>query len=89
MEAQKKKRNEIRYKSDNGYEGLLYNWHRDDFTGERCYSMCVFRTSDGHEVLHAYNATPKSREELEIVVDSIGELFRMLNDSNFSAEDGE
>ena len=81
---------EIRYTGANGYEGVLYNWHKDDYTdGEWNYSMSI-RNLAGREVLHAYNATPKTIEELARVVNNIGSqvaLFNLLNDMKNYAEE--
>lgn len=67
----------IRYKSENGYSGVLYNKHRDDWTGEWNYSMRIY-DSDGKEVLHAYNAKPKTLGELAKVVDGFEDLRSVL-----------
>ena len=56
----------IEYTSEAGYKGVLYNWHYDDLTGEWNYSLSV-KDKDGYEVLHAYNASPKTMEELKSV----------------------
>lgn len=61
----------IEYISEKGYKGHLYNWHFDDWTGEWNYSMSI-RDKDGFEVLHAYNAAPKTLEELKRVVNHEG-----------------
>lgn len=59
----------IKYTSPDGHEGILYNWHHDSWTGEWNYSMSI-RDKDGFEVLHAYNASPKTLKELKDVVDN-------------------
>ena len=56
----------IKYVSENGYSGLLYDYH--EFYGEEFYQMSI-RDNDGKEVLHAYNATPKSFEELKEAIE--------------------
>ena len=43
----------IEYISEDGYRGLLYNWHFDDWTGEWNYSMSI-HDETGFEVLHSY-----------------------------------
>ena len=67
------KRKRIEYVSDDGYKGVLYNWHYDDWTNEWNFSMSI-RDKGGYEVLHAYNASPKTIEELKEVVDSHGSM---------------
>ena len=54
----------LEYVSKAGYKGVLYNWHFDEWTGEWNYSLSV-KDKDGYEVLHAYNASPKTMEELK------------------------
>lgn len=63
----------IKYTSDDGYTGLLYNWHYDDGTEEWNYSMSI-RDMDGYEVLHAYNASPRTMDELKRVVNGHGSM---------------
>ena len=54
----------MEYVSKAGYKGILYNLHYDESTGEWNYSLSV-KDKDGYEVLHAYNASPKTMEELK------------------------
>ncbi len=68
------KENRIEYVSDDGHRGVLYNWHHDDFTGEWNYSMSIY-DKDGFEVLHAYNAAPKTAEELKDAINHLGTYF--------------
>ena len=67
----------IVYTSENGCKGFLYNWHFDAFTGGWHYSMSI-RDETGLEVLHSYNAKPKSKEELKNVVDGFRSLRVIL-----------
>lgn len=67
----------IEYVSSDGYKGILYNCH--EWYGEQKYEMSV-RDSDGYEVLHTYNATPKTAEELKKVVDGHGSMRFILED---------
>lgn len=67
----------MEHTSENGYKGILYNWHYDDWTGEWNYSMRIYGP-DGKEVLHAYNATPKTLDELAKVVDEFEDLKSIL-----------
>ena len=55
----------------NGFKGVLYNWHHDEWTAEWNYSMRVM-DPEGQEVLHAYNATPKNADDLKKVVEQVG-----------------
>lgn len=57
---------EIRYVADNGFRGALYDYHECD--GRYYYQMSI-RDKEGHEILHAYNARPKTYEQLKEVVD--------------------
>ena len=66
---------EIEYTAPSGNHGRLYNLHFDDWTGKYTYSMSV-RNKDGYEVLHAYNAAPRTLKELKNVVDNeLGTYF--------------
>ena len=56
----------IKYKSLHGFKGVLHDWHNDPFCGEH-YQMTI-TNQQGEEVLHSYNATPKTLEELKDVV---------------------
>ena len=69
----------IEYSSEDGYRGLLYDWHFDNCTGEWNYSMSI-KDKDGYEVLYAYNATPKTIDELKKVVDGHGSMRFILED---------
>lgn len=69
----------IEYTSEDGYRGLLYNWHFDDWTGEWNYSMSIYDKT-GFEVLHSYNASPKNKEELKRVVECHGSMRFILED---------
>lgn len=56
----------IKFKSLHRFTGTLYGWHDDPLCGEH-YQMSI--TDDkGKEVLHSYNAEPKTAEELRDVV---------------------
>lgn len=74
----------IEYTSKDGYKGMLYNWHYDDYIGEFNYSMSI-SDMNGKEVLHAYNATPKTRDELIDIVNSHGSMkslfMKIINDN--------
>lgn len=61
----------IDYYAENGYHGVLYYWHKNEFTGKWNYSLSV-RAPDGHEVLHSYNASAKNLEDLKFVMSHIG-----------------
>ena len=64
----------IEYQAPGGQKGVLYHWHNDPFGGSY-YEMSI-RDKDGFELLHAYNAAPKTYEELKHVVDhEIGTYF--------------
>ena len=67
----------LEYVSKAGYKGVLYNWHYDDWTGEWNYSMSI-KDKDGYEVLHAYNATPKTMDELKKVVNEHPSMVHFL-----------
>ena len=56
----------IKYKSLHRFKGLLYDWHNDPYCGEH-YQMLI-TDNEGKEVLHSYNAKPKTLEELRDVV---------------------
>ena len=56
----------IKFKSLHGFKGLLYDWHNDPLCGEH-YQMAI-TDQQGIEVLHSYNATPKTLEELKDIV---------------------
>lgn len=75
----------IEYVSSDGYKGILYNLH--EWYGEQKYEMSV-RDSDGYEVLHTYNATPKTAEELKKVVDGHGSMRFILEDLAREMEEG-
>ena len=50
----------IKFKSLHRFTGTLYGWHDDPLCGEH-YQMSI--TDDkGKEVLHSYNAEPKTAE---------------------------
>ena len=59
----------IKFKSFHRFTGVLYDWHNDPHCGEH-YQMSI-TDSEGKEVLHSYNATPKTLEELKGVVLSV------------------
>ena len=73
----------IKYTSPNGYTGILYDWHESDLFDEFHYQMSI-RDEGGIEVLHAYNATSKTLEELKKIVDEHKSLRQYL--INFSKE---
>lgn len=56
----------IKFKSVHQFKGVLYDWHNDPICGEH-YQMSI-SDSKGNEILHSYNATPKTLEELKDVV---------------------
>ena len=56
----------IKFKSLHRFKGVLYDWHNDPYCGEH-YQMSI-TDSEGNEVLHSYNAKPKTVEELKEVV---------------------
>ena len=56
----------IKFKSMHGFKGILHDWHDDPFCGEH-YQMTI-TNKQGEEVLHSYNAKPKTLEELRDVV---------------------
>lgn len=60
----------IEYTSASGVKGILYHWHRDEITEEWRYSMLIL-DRHGREILHAYNAAPKTVEQLKHVVDRV------------------
>lgn len=64
----------IEYEAPNGTKGLLYNWHYDSWTREWNYSMSIY-DKDDYEILHTYNATPKTLEELKDAVEHSGSYF--------------
>lgn len=70
------KEERIEYTSEAGYTGFLYDWHYDPFCGWH-YCM-IIRDAAGKNVLHSYNARPKSLEELKSVVDRQPELWELL-----------
>ena len=57
----------IEYVSSKGYKGILYDPHMDMFAGEN-YQMVILDKT-GREILHSYNAKPKTEQELKKVVD--------------------
>ena len=59
---------ELTYKSDNGYEGVLY--------GES--SMRIF-SPDGKEVMHTYFRAANTLEELKEIVDTMPEFMESLD----------
>ena len=69
---------QIAYTSGKGYKGILYNWHCDNWTGEWHYSMMIF-DRDGKEMLHAYNASPKTIQELKNVVERMEEFEKSFD----------
>jgi len=56
----------IKFKSFHRFTGVLYDWHNDPYCGEH-YQMSI-TDGKGKEVLHSYNAKPKTVEELKDVV---------------------
>lgn len=56
----------IKFKSLHRFRGVLFNWHKDSFCGEH-YEMQIY-DDKGNEILHSYNAKPKTLEELKEVV---------------------
>ena len=67
----------IVYISPNGWKGSLYGWHTDPFCGGH-YSMSIFDDT-GKEVLHAYNAKPRTQDELKCIVERAEkDLHRLL-----------
>lgn len=56
----------IKFKSKHRFKGLLYDWHDDPYCGEH-YQMTI-TDNEGKEVLHSYNAKPKTVEELRDAV---------------------
>lgn len=64
---------DIVYKSEDGYTGVLYDYHNDPYCGEN-YQLSI-RDKDGYEVLHAYNASPKTLEELKDAVEHRGSFL--------------
>ena len=56
----------IKFKSMHGFKGILHDWHDDPLRGEH-YQMTI-TNKQGEEVLHSYNAKPKTLEELRDVV---------------------
>lgn len=67
----------IEYVSKGGIKGILYNWHYDDWNGEWHYSMRIL-DKDGYETLHAYNAMPKTMDELKKVVNEHPSMVHFL-----------
>lgn len=59
----------IRYKSENGYSGILY--------GES--SMAIF-DPDGNEIMHTGYRTPNTYAELKEVVDETPDLIAVLKE---------
>ena len=64
----------ISYFSENGYKGILYDLHEDGHGGI-CYQMSICKRDDGHEVLHAFDATPKTLAQLKDIVESMPEFL--------------
>lgn len=58
----------IEYYSEDGYRAVLYDYHEVCLYHDKCYQMSVFRP-DGLEIMHAYNAAPKTIAELKKVVE--------------------
>lgn len=56
----------IKFKSLHRFTGTLYDWHNDPLCGEH-YQMSIM-DDKGKEVLHSYNAEPKTAEELRDIV---------------------
>lgn len=56
----------IKFKSLHRFKGVLYDWHDDPYCGEH-YQMSIM-DDEGREILHSYNAKPKTVEELRSVV---------------------
>ena len=69
-------KNKIEYISDNGFRGVLYDLH-DWYDGERIYQMSIYDKT-GYEVLHTYNATQKTLDELKKVVDEHPSMVHFL-----------
>lgn len=69
----------IKYVSENGYKGILYDSHADAF-GDQCYQMSICKRDDGHEVLHAFDATPKTLAQLKDIVESMPEFLEGLKE---------
>ena len=67
---------EVSYKSENGYRGFLYDYHHDEYCGYH-FQMSI-RDKDNHEVMHSYNATPKTYDELKELVDDMPSFLDML-----------
>ena len=63
---------EFSYTSENGYTGWLYDYHEN--FGKRYYQLSI-RDRNKHEVLHAWNAAPKTLEELKKVVEGMSDLI--------------
>jgi len=66
---------EIRYISNNGYRGCLYDPHYDH---DKMFYQMSIRNKNGIEVLHAFNATPKTVEELKKVVDEYHRVWSSM-----------
>jgi hypothetical protein len=64
----------IEYTDEDGKRGILYNWHCDSWTREWHYTMSIY-DRDGFEILHAYNAAPKTVEELKDAMKHVGSYF--------------
>ena len=76
----------IKYKSFHGFKGVLYDWHNDPFCGEH-YQM-IITNQQGEEVLHSYNAKPKTLEELQNVVLTVQKEAEMARHEEKEREKG-
>ena len=76
----------IKFKSLHGFKGVLHDWHNDPFCGEH-YQMTI-TNQQGEEVLHSYNAKPKTLEELKDVVLTVQKEAEMARHEEKEREKG-
>ena len=76
----------IKFKSFHGFKGVLYDWHNDPFCGEH-YQM-IITNKQGEEILHSYNANPKTLEELKDVVLTVQKEAEMARHEEKEREKG-